>query len=367
MVGVQKGLVKKSWPKGPCQKRMSKKGSLRANISQDKSFKILEWILFIGFIIVAGWFASGVPEQFFSRKTSFSENEEKYYVYPVVVIVFIGRQASEVNLTNAVITYRAGAIENMQTLKIGENYFHTDGYKTEKVIFQSLENKDGNRAFRVIHSTPMINDGYSPKIKIYTKLEKKNDSDSDLVEFFLTSLDSSPGFYDYYWKDGKQFQIQISKNTEIKYKIQTQITNYLENTGKCQRESFYNCIAFQVDSIEFDICANKCIPEIFSNMEENYRTPLCQNDSHIQQCVLKHIHNREVGSNCKKSCSVIEYFGQLYLYIPIKSDEDDWDLYFFKYRTNDDNHASTKDEYLIYDAIGMVGSVGGTLGMFIEF
>ena len=352
-----------SGKKGRSIKGKAKKGA----IFRDKEFKILEWLLFIGFTIVAGWFSSGVLEQFFSSKTSFSQNEEKYNVYPVVVIVFLGRKASEVNLTNAAILYKAGVIENFQKLKIGENIFHHDVYQTEKVILESLENMDGNRAFRIIHSTPRIEYGHSPKIKIYTKLENKNESNSDLVQFYLTSPDNSPGFYFYYWIDGEQFQIQISKNTEIKYKIQTQITNYLENTGKCQRESFYNCIASQVDSIEFDKCANKCIPEIFSNMEENYRTPLCQNDSHIQQCVLKHIHNREVGSNCKKSCSVIEYFGQIYLYIPIKSDEDDWDLYFFKYRTNDDNHASTKDEYLIYDAIGMVGSVGGTLGMFIEF
>ena len=52
--------------------------------------------------------------------------------------------------------------------------------------------------------------------------------------------------------------------------------------------------------------------------------------------------------------------GQPYLNIPIKSDKENWDLYHFKYRIN--NHASTKDQYLIYDVIGMVGSVGGTLG-----
>ena len=60
------------------------------NISQDKAFKILEWILFIGFSIVAGWFASGVLQHYFSKKTSFSQNEVEDPVYPVVVIVFWG-------------------------------------------------------------------------------------------------------------------------------------------------------------------------------------------------------------------------------------------------------------------------------------
>ena len=30
-------------------------------------------------------------------------------------------------------------------------------------------------------------------------------------------------------------------------------------------------------------------------------------------------------------------------------------------------YVTTNEEYLIYDVIGMIGSVGGTLGMFIGF
>ena len=78
---------------------------MKHTIFQDKAFKIMEWILFIGFSIVAGWFASGVLEHFFSRKTSFSQGEEKDTIYPVVVILFLRHNASEVNLTNAAIIY----------------------------------------------------------------------------------------------------------------------------------------------------------------------------------------------------------------------------------------------------------------------
>ena len=40
------------------------------SISQHKAIRILEWILFVGFAIIAGWFASGVIENFFSKRTS---------------------------------------------------------------------------------------------------------------------------------------------------------------------------------------------------------------------------------------------------------------------------------------------------------
>ena len=40
-----------------------------------------------------------------------------------------------------------------------------------------------------------------------------------------------------------------------------------------------------------------------------------------------------------------------------------WNLYHFKYRlTNNDFEAMVYKEYFIYDAIAMIGSVGGTLG-----
>ena len=383
MAGVRKGLAKRAWPKGPDRKSLYpkgpkgyiKKGTSSTTISQDKAFKILEWILFIGFTIVAGWFASGVLDQYFSHKTSFSQHEEKNTISPVVAIVFWDHKASEVNLTNVAIVYKANGMKESEKLKIGKNYFHNNNYNnTEKVILESIENYLGKRAFKIIHETPML-EGSSPsvKVKIYTKLEKKNDSGSDVVNFYLISLNNSPGLYGDFWKDGKPFQISMSKNTQVKYNIETQMTNYLEQTRKCQKESYYECIVSQIDAIEFNKCSNKCIPEIFSNMGKNYKTPFCQNNTHNRQCVFKHMSkwvnsdylNLEVGSNCKKSCFIKEYVGEPYLNTPKTSDKEDQDLYYFKFKFN--KLASTKDEYLIYDAIGMVGSVGGTLGIFIKF
>ena len=44
------------------------------------------------------------------------------------------------------------------------------------------------------------------------------------------------------------------------------------------------------------------------------------------------------------------------------------DLYEFRYEFgNADNKMKAFHEYLIYDSMGMIGSVGGTFGMFIGF
>ena len=113
---------------------------MHCTISQDRFFKILEWILFIGFIITSGWFVSDVLKQFFSHKTSFSQSKEKVTNYPVVNIDF-GHPSSEVRLK-----YNADEFGMEPTyLEMGENILYNSRYnKNEKVILERHKNKWNN-------------------------------------------------------------------------------------------------------------------------------------------------------------------------------------------------------------------------------
>ena len=344
---------------------------MRCRISQEKAFKMIEWILFIGFAITAGWFAHGVLEQFFSLRTSFSQHEEQITEYPVVVMIFHERPAVEVNLTNVIITYGAGEADMFaaQKLEIGKNNLQNDEYNiTVEVILESLENYDGNRAFRIIHKTPILEKKMAKgAINVYTKFEEKASTFSKMVFFHLTSLKNSPGFVDGIWKDGKPFQVNINQNNIMGYHLQPQMTNYIKETGKCQEESYYECIASQFDADEFTGCPNKCIPNVFSNMGKNYRSPFCQNDTNNEKCNANYIWEHDFGSNCKKSCSNLEYFGELEAIMPIESRKKTWKYYRLHYLIHMHFAMKVYDEYLIYDFITMIGSVGGTLGIILKF
>ena len=85
---------------------------------QDKIFKIIEWTLFIGFIMASGWFSHGVLQQFFSRKTSFSQYKEKVSDYPVVNIECPG---SEINQSYLEMKYRTSGMARYQNLELGES------------------------------------------------------------------------------------------------------------------------------------------------------------------------------------------------------------------------------------------------------
>ena len=121
--------------------------------------------------------------------------------------------------------------------------------------------------------------------------------------------------------------------------------------------------------MEFINCSNKCIPNVFSNLGKNYSTPYCQNDTDNEQCVfniINQIQEQEIMSDCKKSCSILEYTGKFVLNMPIYSDKgENWNMYFLRYRLND-FETMVHEEYFIYDTVGMIGSVGGTFGTYLS-
>ena len=162
----------------------------------------------------------------------------------------------------------------------------------------------------------------------------------------------------------------MRKNTKLQYNIQPKITKYLQESDKCQKESYYECLASQLDENVLTECSEQCIPNAFSNLNKTYKKPFCQNDTENEYCALGIISNmqeQENGPECKKSCFKLEYHGEVVLYEkhPEMNDEN-WDEYHFMYYlVNQDFVSLVNEEYLIYDAIAMIGSVGGTLGIFI--
>ena len=60
--------------------------------------KCLYWALYLGLSFTAGWFASGVVDNFLSKKTSFSQSEGISLKRPVITIVLKGTNAGKLNL-----------------------------------------------------------------------------------------------------------------------------------------------------------------------------------------------------------------------------------------------------------------------------
>jgi len=258
-------------------------------------------------------------------------------------------------------------------LEIEQNELHNERYnKTEKVLLDSPQRFDGKKVFRIIHTTPILTKT-RPSITITIRQNVKNKTVSkysDLVILEITSPQNSPGFVYIKWKDGEPLIHFMSKNTVMWFDIQPQITKYLEESHKCQRESYYECLASQLDENVSTECSEQCIPNAFSNLNKTYSKPFCQNDKENEFCALKIIKNmmqeQEEGSECKKSCFNLEYLGQSKYYRQDPPKDKNWDVYEFALTlVNEDFVSNEYEEYLIYDTIEMIGSVGGTLGILI--
>ena len=76
---------------------------------------------------------------------------------------------------------------------------------------------------------------------------------------------------------------------------------------------------------------------------------------------------------CPKACSILQYTGKIFYeeiyekeYQSINYNEEVYKIK-FKYVFASPETVTVYEEYLIYDTVGMIGSVGGTLGMCIGF
>ena len=338
-------------------------------IKKNKVIKILEWFLFISFCCVSVYFASGVVKQFMSEKTSFSQHEEKFPYYPVVSILF-PFEASKVNLTNVEIKYMPTGYSDYTKLNIGENYFYNSVKNiNETVILESLETietfkePDNLRVYRIIHKTNIPDTIYNEWPRAYIQVWTNLPYSYNYICFVLTSKKNSPGIIDSSWKDGNPMEFYVPPDTEIQYDIQSQKTVFLEGMGKCQKESYFECIVSQFDEIDFKNCSYKCIPQVFKNIDKNYTTAFCQNNTNNQICILEHMMKQEFRSNCQKSClEYIEYFGNIVLNMPEPKQRNRTVHSMIYVFNNQDSTIKVYQEYLIYNAIGMIGSVGGTVG-----
>ena len=348
--------------------------------------KCFYWGSYLTLFFTSAWFVSGVVENYLSKKTSFSQSEGYSFERPVITIILTGDNAGSLKLPNDLKikycpSYRGGIHwKNRKVecnwLKHGNNNFSVMN-KTEKVY---LEINDYFAYYRIIPQTPLSEDHDRANAKIKVFLNEKVES-TYLVYFYVTSLENSLGHVFYKWNDGEELKYQVNENSQIDITIQPQKFNYLKKTSKCHDESYYECIALALHKIDHQaFCEKKCIPTLFG-FGKNYSTPFCDNakdDRCARDIARKMITGKGINFTqefgniaCTKACSSLQYSGNYIISKPVgyaNAAEKAKSLHQFYYEfSNSNNKCPIFDEYLIYDTMGMIGSVGGTFGMFIGF
>ena len=143
----------------------------------------------------------------------------------------------------------------------------------------------------------------------------------------------------------------------------------------CSQYSFYECVGTKISMSDLSNCSVACMPLTFPNVSY----PLCQkfeywyveyDGDNCTECdcnwkiVNEILKNIEINYECPRSCSTIQYH---IIYDEDYKNNEHTDYAVIQYKLSMPLIIQTNKEFIISDVIGMIGSVGGTLGLFIGF
>ena len=324
----------------------------------DTYWKLLGWIVYISLMATSVWFTWGVLEKFAKQETAIQQYEDKIEAYPTISICNFWpyfEYQNNFNLTYTTNQSNGSSVEIV--LKMGEN----DLGNSEGIVNLSIIYTRYDRMCYTINTNRNA-DYRETKIKILS-----HDIKDLTLKIFFTSEKNSYGITRRDWRDGEFYSNSMSIG------MRTDVTLTVEKTIslKCSEESFYEYVASKLSEQVFEKCDNEtCLMTSLPNdpyqicpkykeLQNWGKFDDLESDCHwkIVKDLIQNITNNDEHL---KTCITTKYSG-------ISSKESTEEETEIRYKFALPLKAKVYEEYLIIDSIGLIGSVGGTLGMFIGF
>ena len=204
---------------------------------------------------------------------------------------------------------------------------------------------------------------YVIKLSKSLKMEDKPKS----VDISLTSVNSSYGIIRNEYLEGDSYETTITNSTQMMLYLRLFQINLIHNckTGG----NYYTCLAREFQNstkVEYSNCPRFCVPIVFKSLMElnlNKSLPICETGEE-NSCIYHALHEiSQNNDNCERSCKMNYYIGSKKTLATEMGRQSDFELSFVMATTS----VNTESEYVIYDIAGMVGSIGGSMGLFIGF
>ena len=195
------------------------------------------------------------------------------------------------------------------------------------------------------------------------------------LEMYLTSENNAYGIVRSAWVDGDAKFIKVSPKEKlldigIREKVYKFLSDGTNDMKKCRKEPFYDCYGKALLKANFSKCSKTCLPHSMPIdwMEKNNFT-LCQKNTEEMNCSRNVTYDLKTDIMSKnicrpRPCSTIEYSGKI---ISAEGSTENQYSRKISYFFLPPRSVIVNEEYVIYDFIGMLGYIGGTLGMFIGF
>ena len=312
----------------------------------------INWILFLGFFSMAGYFMANVLNQYQLKKTNLAQSLEPIWKIPTIVICVndsvVWRYKEHIT-----IAYQR------QELQIGKPKFIQSANETVEVSQIQM------RCFKLNSTmTTPLPQRFDRNIKI----ELKKTAMSNTVKIYFTSEENSYGVFKNQWWDGKVFQQNLEGQKWARISLQPYEYRYLDDQEKCSLETNLQRWQYLVKKANFSHCPKKCsLIQCMSNI-----LPMCDwttEDFEARKCAKEVLEDTwdefKSEPGYKRPCLIIEYSGTK-VAEKIRKENKPTQMD-FSYEFSPPMMSIVYQEYLLFDMIGLIASVGGTLGMCIGF
>ena len=353
----------------------------------------LKWMFFILLLTLAIWFVREEWSKYLEKSTSFMVTTKEMNYMPVQVICFSPFAKLSVlefydeNGTLQDVLFNPDMIENLTSwqdfendvmYKIGKDFdLQLSVYQKGKADLKT-NLTEGENIFNdtsiIVYELSTWGNGlcYQMQLPFIKKTlsfevmfkDSVKSEDIPVVEVYLTSSDNAYGVVLSEWKNGEELKFTLH-DKESHFKIKAEETLLLNMDSTCTMNP-EECLNNLFDDIDLTQCPNPCLPITFPNNSKlcNELTK-CDNTSDMV-CMLIEVY--DISSNkldeCQKPCAYTEYRGKLYKHTKFEGNDYGYVTWSYKFAFDE---VKVNEEYLIYDTVGVIGVVGGTLGLFIGF
>ena len=324
-------------------------------------FKSINCILFVLFCTLAGYFLLNVIDQYQAKKTNLAQSLEPITKLPTIVLCLSSQ--SWIYGQNINISYEVGSFW-LDILEAGKQYHLEEANEIVQLVQFS------EKCLK-INSTLTSSFKQGDERYFHISTHQLNDSEKIQATFYFSSEENSNGFFVYDWLEGIVFEQNVIIGHHVEVRIKQHEFKYMKDTNNCSEESnFQRWKKLMLNTSSEELiqeCNVTCTPYQFLSDE----IPLCgwkDTEAEARDCTEWYFINNwwhlknEVGY--KMPCTSLDYSGKM-TYFDAEYGEPNSTLFGYKFSTP--MMTTVNEEYLIFDMVGLIGSVGGTLGMCVGF
>ena len=330
-------------------------------LSVRNVFQVLEYLILIGLTIVSIILSWEAILKYKSKNTNLNLKFEKSTVHSTVTICFKPIQEEYLygkdfhfNIYENIQQFQSDKNQSMNVLKIGEN-------PSQMINMTILESAYDGKCFKL--SSTEVAEIQSTSVSIAIKFSE-NILEIPLASIYFTSPANALGIARAFWYEGVPFQAEVSSNSRQEIKLVEYEYNYLKELSGChESQSWYNCYADLAESLDFKECPSKCFAHSLRDGEQ--KLAFCKPNTPDWTCSNKLLRSLRRSiireGTCPRSCHIKEYTGSTKLLPGLNRPNTIIFTYFFSPPFLNYIY----QEYILFDFLGLISAVGGTLGIFI--